>query len=317
MIEAGMTQSSEEPIEDVLRRELAQGDLVLGSIGPILGHLLANHDQSLFSDEIVSRVRGMTQDIARQLLLGHAEAVGEGDPRGFADERMPGLTQALLAGPDMLAHCHALALEWQLAARLEKRNAIDPVLSPLLQALIASDEHPTASAAMAALAAQARFIQHQRRMELPLGELPPDLFDAALGTLRECVVTDGDGEAELRRGYDEGASRLGLLARLVAAMGSGARAALSVSHAGVGLFLSALATASNQPRDLAVISTNDRQLARLALALRAAGLKPKEVEEQVNYVHPELSMPEGFDMLRSDRAAGLLGSGGRWAADQP
>ena len=314
MNEPGMNQPSEIPVEDVLRHELAHGDIVLGTIGPILGHLLANHDHSLFSDEIVSRVRGMLTDVARQLLTAQAEAADHADPRGYAAENAPALTEALVATPEFLAHTHALALEWQLGGRLEKRNAIDPVLSPLLQALIASEDTATAGAAMAALAAQARFTQSQRRMELPLGELPADLFHAALMALREFADGETAVEEGLRKQYDESASRLGLLSRLVTAMGGGARAALSVSHAGVALFLSALAMASNQDRDLAVISTNDRQLARLALALRGAGLKPKEVEEQFLYIHPEVALPEGFDMLRADRAAAMLSTAGRWSA---
>lgn len=305
MIEAGTSASQEAPVEEVLRRGLAHGDGVLDTIGPILGHLLVNHDHSLFSDEIVSRVRGMVADLARQMLSAPDE-----EPTG---ERVGELADRLADNLDLLGHCHALATEWQLTARLEARNAIDPVLSALLQALIASDEPSTASAAMALLASQARFVQRQRRMELPLGELPADLFHDALVTWREF---SGAGpalariEARLREDYQESASRLGLLSRLVAGMGGGARAALSISHAGVPLFLSALALAAHQPRDLAILSTNERQVARLALTLRAAGLKPNEIEEQFHYLHPEVSLPDGFEALRPDRAAALLSSAG-------
>jgi hypothetical protein len=99
-----------------------------------------------------------------------------------------------------------------------------------------------------------------------------------------------------------------LIGRLVTGLGATATAALAVDHAGVAIFLSALALASGQDRDLAVLSTNDRQLARLALSLRASGLKPKAVEEQFLYLHPEVALPEGFDQLRPDRAAALLHS---------
>jgi hypothetical protein len=315
--EAALTQASDIPVEAILRDELAHGDIVLGTVGPILGHLLANHDHSLFSDEIVTRLRGMVSDLARQLLAAQAAAAGEENPRGFAAEKVPALTEALLTDTALLAHCHSLALEWQLACRLEARNAIDPVLSPLLQALIASDEATVASTAMAALAAQARFMQSQRRMELALDELPGDLFHRTLVAWRETPDT-GDGaagdqaEARLRGGYDESQSRLGLISRLVTGMGQGAMAALSVSHAGVAIFLSALATASHQDRDLAVLATNDRQLARLALSLRAGGLKPKEIEEQFLHIHPEISLPPGFEALTADRAAEILAASGRW-----
>jgi hypothetical protein len=97
-------------------------------------------------------------------------------------------------------------------------------------------------------------------------------------------------------------------------MGGGAIAALSVDHAGVAIFLSALSIGSGQDRDLTILSTNNRQLARLALALRASGLKPKAVEEQFAYLHPEFSLPEGFDDLRADRAAALLATSSPFAA---
>ncbi len=316
MNDAVMPSSSEAPVEAMLRDELARADIVLGTIGPVLDHLLANHDHSLFSDEIVSRVRGMVGDLARQMLSAQAEAAEIPDPRGFAERGHAALSTALLTVERLVAHCHVLALEWQLTARLEARHALDPILSPLLQALIASDDAPTASTAMAALAAQARFVQRQRRMELPLGELPADLFHQVLTIWLEQVADDDvpaatQAAAALRDDYDESAGRLGLLARLVHTMGAGALAALSISHAGSAIFLTALAEASRQTRDMLVIATNDRQLVRLALALRAAGLKQKAIEEQFLTIHPDIALPERFEDLRTDRALALLGASTR------
>ena len=312
MSEAVNMQSSDAPVEDLLRVELAQGDFVIGSLGPVLRHLLANQDNSLFSDEIVSRVRGMISDLARQVCVIEAQAAGASDPRVQAEHASGALTDRLLAEERLVAHCHALSLEWQLTERLEKRSGIDPVLSPLLQALIASDDEAVAATAMAALAAQARFVQTQRRMELPLAELPADHFHQVVATwasgLEDSTGPDASAATDALRGaYDESASRLALLSRLVTGMGAGARAALSVNHAGVALFLSALAASARHDRDLAAIATNERQLVRLALALRAAGLKPREVEEQFLYLHPDVALPDGFDLLRADRAAALLG----------
>jgi hypothetical protein len=82
--------------------------------------------------------------------------------------------------------------------------------------------------------------------------------------------------------------------------------ALAISHAGLPIFATALAMASHQERDLVVLSFADRQFARLALALRAAGLKQEHVEEQFLYLHPEIALPDGFETVRSDRAAALL-----------
>ena len=166
---------------------------------------------------------------------------------------------------------------------------------------------------MATLAAQVRFLQHARRMELPLGELPSELFDAALQTLRAHAgerERDAAGRAltRLRGDYDEGKSRLALIARLITGLGATAATALAVDHAGVALFLSALALGSGQDRDLAVLSTNDRQLARLVLGLRAAGLKRQQAEAQFVFLHQDVSLPEGFDSLRASAAAALLAS---------
>jgi hypothetical protein len=74
----------------------------------------------------------------------------------------------------------------------------------------------------------------------------------------------------------------------------------------VSIFATALAVASRQERDLAVLSLSGRQFARLALSLRAAGLSQPEVEAQFAYLYPELMLPEGFDLLRAERAAAML-----------
>lgn len=315
MNEFSASPPDEMPVEAILREDLAHGDVVLGTMGPILGHLLAQHDHSLFSDEVVARVRGMVGHVARQLVDTQAAADGSDDTASAH----AALAAALAGNIHLLVHCHALALEAQLAARIEARSGVDPVLSPLIQALIASDDEPTAATAMAALAAQARFVQQQRRMELPLSELPADLFHSALTTWQGQIgdagrEAAGAAEQALRAGYDEGASRIGLLQRLASGMGPGVKAAMAVGHAGVGMFLTALAVASRQERDLVAISTNESQLARLALSMRAAGLKYTEVEEQFVYLHPEIALPSGFDLLRADRAAGMLAQSGRRAA---
>lgn len=300
-------------VEAVLRDELAQGDALIGTIAPILRHLLANDEHSVFSDEIISRVRGMMADVARQILTELAVAGGNPDERDHSPDQIAALVEGLVGHGAFLAHVHALALEWQLTERMQARLALDPVLSPLLQALIASSEAPVASSAMALLASQARFATSQRRMQLPLSELPGDLLHVALLTLRGHVGDDAAGqtaataaEQAIRGRYDESRSRLGLISRIVTGMGGGATVALAITHAGVGIFLSALTLASGQDRDMAVLATNEGQLARLALALRASGLKPQSIEEQFVSLHPEVALPAGFEQLGSDQAAALL-----------
>lgn len=297
----------------LLRDELAHGDAMIASIAPILRHLLASEAHSVFADEIIARVRGMMTHIAGQLFEALPQAERHDDHRAVSQARTAELVDVLTSHTGLLGHVHALALEWQLTERLQARLALDPVLSPLLQALIASSDAEVASSGMALLAAQARFAQSQQRMQLPLAELPGDLLHAAVLAMRGLAGTDeaaqsaaAEAEKTIRDAYDEGRSRLGLIARLITGMGGGAAAALFVNHAGVAMFLSALALASGQDRDMAVLTTNDAQLARLALALRAAGLKTRSIEEQFVSLHPDAPLPAGLEQLGTDQAAALL-----------
>jgi hypothetical protein len=291
-------------IEAILREELARESRALGSVVPVLRHLLAIDGQRLVSDAILARVRGMLSDLAAQLI---AAAAGRDPalrlPADSDPQPRDALAEALAGDALLLAHCHALAAESQLAERLHQHSAIDPVLSPLLQELIASDEPVIAELAMATLAGQSRFIQSQRRMELPLGELPPELFHALTAT------NVPEAARRLNAGYDEAASRLGLLARLVSAMRRGAIAALALDHAGSALFASALAALSREPREQAVLACQEGQGARLALALRAAGLAPEAIARQFLVVDPAARPLRDLDAISPERARMLLGAG--------
>jgi len=305
-----------ENVESILRDELARGDAMAESVLPILRHLIAAEDSSVFSDEILARVRGMLADLASGLLDALTLATGETEKARYHPEELAVLSDAFIDNPQLLTHVHALALEWQLTEKLQARLSLDPVVSPLLQAMIASTDSGTQGLAMTFLAAQARWCQAQRRMRLPLAELPGDLFHAVLMTVR--TLSGGNGnlaeravlaEAQLRQGYDEGANRLGLAARLLLNLGGGAQAALSVSHAGLALFLTALGLGSGQTRNAVVLSTHEAQLARLALALRSAGLKPAAIEQQFLTLHPDVVLPEGFERIGPDGAAAMLNAG--------
>lgn len=312
-------ETSVESVERLLRDELAQGDTMLSTATPILRHLLVNEDQALFSDEVVARVREMMTDVARQLLHARAEASGIADRSTYLAEHEGALAEILFNEPAFLGHVHALTLEAQMALRLQSRSNIDPVLSPLMQELVASRDTAIAGTAMAVLASQARFIQHHHRMSLPIGELPGDLFHTSLLALRGYVGDAGEAvanaERALRDVFDEGSARLGLLSRLVMRMGKSAPRALNVDLAGLAIFSTALAMASGQKRALTVLSLSDRQYARLALAMRAAGLKQPAVEEQFLYLHPDISLPDGFDVLSADRASVLLAGSGSGGGD--
>jgi hypothetical protein len=293
-------------VELILRDELARESRVLGSVVPVLRHLLASEGQRLVNDAILARVRGMLSDLAAQLIAagaGHDPSLRY--PDGDASQGRDALAEALAGDAALLAHCHALAAESQLAERLHQHHGIDPVLSPLLQELIASDEPVIAELAMSALAAQSRFIQSQRRMELPLGELPAELFHS----LTASHVHDAGAARLLQATYDEGAGRLGLLARLVSAMRRGAIAALALDHAGLALFASALATLSREPREQAVMACQEGQGARLALALRSAGAGPEAIARQFLLIDPAARAPQGLADITPERARMLLGAG--------
>lgn len=293
---------------DALRQELARGDVALAGVAPVLSHLLGSPGQALVSEDVLARMRGMLGDLARQVLAAQAE-VGA---RAMAPERdgQQNMAGILATSGILVSHCYALAMESQLSDRLEQGGAIDQVLTPLLQELIASPDEAVAELAMATMSAQARFVQAQRRMDLPLGELPAELFMEVLALARHGA---GDGreaidraEQRLRAQYDESTSRLGLLARLVGGLAGGLRAALDLEHAGVALFATALARASRQPRELAVLSCHERQQVRLALALRSGGLKLEDVARHFVLIHADLPVPEGIASLAPEQALALL-----------
>jgi hypothetical protein len=309
MGEETMDLAADYAVEAILRDELAREARALGSVVPVLRHLLGSEARGLVSDAILARVRGMIFDLASQVC-----AASEGrDPAtrlSGADLAAPErLAEALMADEALLAFCHALAAEGLIAERLHQHSAIDPVLSPLLQELIASEDPAIAGLAMSTLAAQSRFMQSQRRMELPIGELPAELFHTAVAQV-QVGVADGSGLVRLQTGYDEGTSRLGLLARLVAAMRRGAVAALGLDHAGIALFASALAAQVRSSRGEAVLACHEAQGTRLALMLRVAGLSPSAIERQLLLVDPAGLHPRAIAALSPERAAALLAAGG-------
>ena len=292
-----------------LRQELARGDVALAGVAPVLSHLLASPGQSLVSEDILARMRGMLGDLAYQLIAAENEACGkssDSDP-----SRTQNLSARLASSNILVSHVYAIAMENQLSERLEQGASIDQVLTPLLQELIASEDDAIAELAMAAMSAQARFVQSQRRMDLPLNELPAELFLDVIACWRESaseVETEALDRAEqaLRGKFDESISRLGLLTRLVGALAGGVRAALDLEHAGVALFVTALARSSRQARELAILSCHERQSVRLALALRGSGLKHEDMVRQFLLIHRNLSLPESVGGMAPDAALRML-----------
>lgn len=305
--------TSLETVETVLRGELASGDAVLATVRPIMRHLLDGGGGSIFADAVIAGVRGMAADLARQLFDAREQAAGNSERGAYPAAALAELTAALIESPALVGHMHALALEWKLAQQLQARHSLDPVLPPLVQGEIASANPETAALAMRFLAAQARFCQDQRRMQLPLSELPGDLLHGAVIALRTVSAPLHDVHAQqaemaIRQAHDEARSRLGMAIRLVAGLSDGGLSALALGNAGLALFLTALALGSQQDRDLVALAFDDSQLARLALALRASGLKQPAVEEQFLMLHPDISLPEGFELVSPDQAAAMLAS---------
>lgn len=262
-----------------LAAELARSARGADAALPVLRHLLASDGPSLVNEAVVARVRGMLHDLAQQLCAGGRKPVIAADDSASLIEP---LAERLAADSAVLAHIHALAIESHLAERFEQRLALDPVLTPLLQELIASSDQAVAGLAMQVLTAQTRFMQSQRRMELPLAELPADLFHAicrlAAGITGPAAA---GGLAVLKADYDEGLTRLALLARLGTAMHRAVVASLSFDRAGIALFAQGVAALAGIPRAQVVLMCHEQQAVRLALALRAAGLDLAGIERQM------------------------------------
>ncbi len=298
-----MDPAAGDTAEALLTDALTRDARALAAVVPVLRHLLSCETPALLSDAILARVRGMIADLSAQLLslaAGRDPAVRLPQP----PESLDHLVEHLMGDEALLAHCHALAAEGLIGERLQQRSALDPVLSPLLQELIAAEDPAVATLAMSTLAGQSRFVQSQRRMELPLAELPAELFHRLVAGL-----PDGADRARVQAGYDEATSRIGLLARLVAAMRRGAVAALALDHAGLALFASALAEAARQPRAGVVLACHEGQGMRLALLLRAAGQSGAMIEQQLGLTEPAGHMPRAINDLAPGRAAALLASG--------
>ena len=180
MIEALSDPNPKDSAEGVLRQALARADGRLADIAPVLAHVLADAPSDLFAQSVIARLRAMLADLARQLIQA-----AQGDPHAPVEDGLPDRLAASLADcPPLLRHLHALAMEWHMTERLVDRLGLDPVLSPLVQALVASDEADMAATAMHLLAAQARFGQQLRRMDIALTELPGDVLHAVILVLR-------------------------------------------------------------------------------------------------------------------------------------
>ncbi|BBC73026.1 conserved hypothetical protein [Altererythrobacter sp. B11] len=299
-------------VEGILRERLARDGAVLAGVAPVLRHLLRGDAGELFADEVVARVRGMLADLAEQLLLALAVHADVPDRDAFLAAQSDHLIDRMAADGGLLGHVHGLALEGRLTEQLQQRSGIDGVLTPLVQDLAASPEPEISARAMAFLASQARFVQQQRRMDLPLGELPGDYFHRALCALAaHAEAADCGGAAEpacaaLRETFEEARSRLGLAARILLGLGEDIAPALQVEQAGVALFTTALALVTEQERTMVLLSFGQAASDRLAVALRTAGLDRDGLHTQLFFIKPDADVVRGLDLIDGDTASALL-----------
>lgn len=292
--------------EALIRAQFAREERVRAAVGTVLPHLVGDDDSAPLGEEPVIRTRALLAALAADLLREQADAGRQG--------LVQALAQALATRSALLTHCHALALEAATAERLAPAG-IDPVLSPLIETLLAvpdaaapdSADYNTAALAMTALAAQARFTCRQRRMDAVANELPAILMHEALVALADLPGGPGDDAvAALRATYDEGRSRLSLLARLALAAADHAEALLDPVQAGFALFATALAERAGAPREEVVLAGAPGQELRLALLLRAAGAAAPAARAALAAIHPLARLPTTWDDLPAARASALL-----------
>ncbi len=310
MIGPALNENPALPTANGLREMLAGGEKTLAAAVPVLRHLLGAGDPAMFCDAALAQVRGMLGDLARHLLAARAEAADLRDAPEFIEANERALTGMLAAEDALLAHVHALALEKIMAERLQAAVALDPVVSALVQDCIGADNDEVAGLAMEALAAQARFGQQQQRMELPSQELPDDLFLQAVLAMRAHAgagdIDAQNAEGLLRDRRRGRPARLTLIDDLLAEGDIDVASRLSVSHAGLAIFLSALALASGQERATLVLSLFARESLFPALAMRAAGLEPEQVERQLAVLGAEPFAGGDLADISSAEAAMLL-----------
>ena len=303
-----MTRQGAETLDEAemtaaLCANLASDDRALAGVIPIVSHMLANQGQALIGDDVIARMRGAIDAIAHQL------CVLTFDRKEHVDASALGAMLADSGG--LVNHCYALAVEGVLTERLGVDQGVDPALPALLQELVASRDANICQLAMAQMASQACFVEWQQRGGSPLFELPIDLFDDVLDVWKKFALKQGDGflvqkESEMRAQYDEEATRLGLLDRLLSAVGASAEIVSEIETAGLALFISAIAKSTGQPRDLVALSCQQQQCLRLAIALKAAGRSTEAIMRQLAMLGADISLPLEFKDWDEEQALGLL-----------
>jgi len=298
MNNVGPDFAGDEQPEDLLRAELARGRRALAAVPMVISALIDDALPALFSEEVVARTRGMMDSLALQLVRG---CTGE-EPE---EADLASLTADLTGMEPLLTHCHALALEGNLLVRLGAQG-LDPVLSPILQQAISGVDPDLATLAMQVLAAQGRFLQAWRRMELPLAELPAELFDQANDA---CVTQLGARRMPAGSSDREGSeqqTRSEQIASLLLSGSEGLTEGLDPERAGVSLFVSAASLSTGIARSTVIQTIVGGQEARLALMLGACGVDSAARLAAISRLSPDAVRPVSAIGLSPQRARALL-----------
>ena len=303
---------SDWPDSDALRDALRAEEVQSQASMAMLPHLLRETDDSLHTEAIVAHMRGLLRSLAIELLTDLAEASGEKARDVFVASRVAALVDRLAANALVIEHAHHRALEWRIGRIVEERLHLDGVLSPLLQTFVGDEDQFVASTAMAVLAAQTRFSQAERRRELNTKDLPLEVLGAALSALRAEAEDISDDafmrtEQKVSSRFDESATRLSLLERLFGLRADRRGDWLQLDQAGPALFLTALAQSTRQSRSTVAAACVTKSQARLALSLRAAGMRPEPVERQCRLLAPDREPPRGLEDVGTREALQMLG----------
>lgn len=290
------------------RIALVDGGQARDQVDPVLHYLLLRPDADVFNDAVLARTNALLADMAWRLLTGGSAPADE----QAAAQTPLDLARKLARQPELAGFCHALAVEEQVAVRLSEEAGLDPVLPPLVQNLVASDDPQISSLAMSALTAQTRAGQWLRRGELPLTELPADVLNLALLVRREHI---GDqpreqvaaAEARLRADHDDGATRIAFYDRLATALGPAG--VLDLPHAGVPLFTAMLSQRARLSRRRSALLLTSGQRSTLAVILRAVGLKRRQIARQLLLLDPQAPLPDFLPRLRRQDARLLIAAG--------
>ena len=88
MSEETLTTGANGTVSDELRGALQRCDQALSSSGPVLRHLVANSESSLFHEEVLARVRGMLDHLGTQMLRRYLDTAGHANDEPIPLDRL-------------------------------------------------------------------------------------------------------------------------------------------------------------------------------------------------------------------------------------